>query len=303
MKVHNSIASPRLDDRFKVFWEEVRRERNKIMHSATPKAFDPADVVRAILTAAQALFADMRWPPRLLDMEEEGRLAALGFNDNVQNDVMRQVEAALTHLTPAEAKRFLSFDKDQRAYICPHCYFAANKDWQEVWPQLAQFTTKTTGATELACIVCETVTAVERTQCENPDCKGDAISKDVCLTCTRRQEECFDVASGLTDDTLEKTEHSYDFVFRRGKVGSGDRSAGDRQLLADDAAAKEHGAIALRASHLQAWDSVSITQVKRGGDLLNLTATDRVLGSWQRSDGELDWHDGVAADHEMLSLL
>jgi hypothetical protein len=303
VKVHNSIAAPRLDDRFKAFWEELRRERNKIMHSATPKAFDPADVVRAILTAAQALFGDRRWPPRLLDMEEDGRLAALGFNDNVANNIMRQVEAALAHLSPAEAKRFLGFDKDQRAYICPHCYFAANKDWQEVWPQLAQFTTKTPGATDLACVVCETVTAVERTPCEDPDCKGNVVAEDVCLTCTRRQEECFDVTSGLTDNTLDEAEHSYDFVLQRGKAGSGGGSAGDRQLLPNDAAAKEHGAIALRAAHLQAWDSVSIKQVKRGGGILDLTDRDRVLGYWTRADGDLVWHDGVTADYEMLSLL
>lgn len=215
VKVHNSIAAPRLDDRFKGFWEEVRRERNKIMHSASPKAFDPADVVRAILRAAQTLFADMRWPPRLLAMEEDGRLAALGFNDNVQNDVMRQIEAALSHLTPAEAKRFLGFDKDQRAYICPHCYFAANKDWQDVWPQLAQFTTKTPGATDLACVVCETVSSVERVPCQSPDCEGDVIAEDICLTCTR-SDECFEVESGLTDDTLEENDHSYEFVFWRG---------------------------------------------------------------------------------------
>ena len=197
LNVHNSIASPRLDDDFKAFWEEVRRERNKIMHSATPKAFDPADVVRAILTSAEALFSDMRWPPRLIEMEEDGRLAARGFNDNVQNDVMQQVEAALDHLTPAEAKRYFGFDKNQRAYVCPHCYFAANRDWQEVWPHLAQFKTKTPAATALACIVCETVTEVQRTPCEDADCKGDVIAEDVCLTCLRDQEERF----ASTDDS------------------------------------------------------------------------------------------------------
>lgn len=189
VKVHNSIAIPRLDDRFKAFWEEVRRERNKIMHSATPKAFDPADLMRAILTSVDALFAEMRWPARLLEMEEDGRLAALGFNENVQNDVMRQVEVAIHHLTPAEAKRFFGFGKDRRAYICPQCYFAANKDWQDEWPHLAQFPTKTPSATALACILCESVTEVQRVPCANADCRGDVIAEDVCLTCTFRQEQ------------------------------------------------------------------------------------------------------------------
>jgi hypothetical protein len=192
VKVHNSVASPPLNDAFKTFWDDVRRERNKIMHSATPKTFDPVDVVRAILTAVEAMFGEMRWPSRLLQLEQEGRLAALGFNDDVQNNVMRQVESALIHLTPAEAKRYLGFSKSKRAYVCPHCYFAANRDWQEVWPHLAQFTGKGPGATSLHCIVCETTSEVQRTPCEDPDCKGDVIAEDVCLTCTRTQSGPFD---------------------------------------------------------------------------------------------------------------
>ena len=117
VKVHNGVRADRLDETFRAFWDEVRRERNKIMHSVAPRTFDPATLVRTILTAAEALYADLRWPQRLLDMEEDGRLAAFGYIDDVQNSVMRQVDDAIRHLQTAEAKRFFGFDKGRRSYV------------------------------------------------------------------------------------------------------------------------------------------------------------------------------------------
>ena len=301
VKVHNSIAAPPLDNRFKTFWEEVRRERNRIMHSVAAKAFEPVELVRAILTAAAALFGDMRWPARLIEMEADGRLAALGYDDNVQNNVMRQVNAALEHLTPAEAKRFLAYDKDRRGYICPHCYAAASKDWQETWPHLAQLQTKAPGAIDLSCIVCETDTQITRQRCENPECQGDVIDEDLCLTCGRRQNEVFEVDSGLADASLDAAAHSYDFVFGRGTAGSGGYFASDRQLLADDERAKKHGEFALGEPHLQEWTTVTIRQVLRPA-FPDLTDRDRVLGHWRRTDDGLEWVAGVAVDFPDLSL-
>jgi hypothetical protein len=298
LKVHNSVATPALDDRFKAFWEEVRRERNKIMHSAAPKSFDPADVVRAILTASEALFPETPWPMHLLQMEEEGRLAALGFNENVQNDVMRQVEAALEHLTPAEARRHFGFNPDQRAYTCPDCHSAANRDWQEVWPRLAQFTTKSRGATELSCIVCGRVNDVLRMPCEYAGCAGDVIFQDLCLTCTRRQEECLEVDSGLTDPSLDACDHDYEFVFGRGLAGSGGYFVGRHELLLEDDRAREHGRLALLEARLQHWDTLSIRHVGRRS--FPDPPDQRTLGHWKREGADLIWIAGTSADRPEL---
>jgi hypothetical protein len=116
-------------------------------------------------------------------MEAGGTYAALGYVDDTQNTVMRQIESAIAHLTPAEAKSLLGFDTKKRSYICPECYFHANRDWQDEWPHLAQFTTKAKGATSLRCIVCDTTTEVERIKCKQKNCKGDVQSHDMCLSC------------------------------------------------------------------------------------------------------------------------
>lgn len=301
VKVHNCVIAPALDDRFKAFWDEVRRERNKIMHSASPKTLAPVDVVRAILVAAETLFGDERWPPRLLEMENDGGLAVLGFNDNVTNQVMSQVETAMEHLTPAEAKRFFGFDKGRRAYLCPACHSAANKDWQEEWPHLAQFPSRARGATRLACIVCEVETEVERRPCEDPDCKGDVISDDRCLTCTRSQEHIFEIDSGLTDDSLSSEGHTYRFIFGQGTAGAGGYFASDQQRLADDNRAREHAAFALRQPHLARWNTVTIL-LDQPRAFPDLTVTDRVLGYWRRGSPDLEWVAEARADQPVPGL-
>lgn len=59
LKVHNTFCQPSLDEGFRVFWEGVRRERNRITHSVTPRSFDPKSLVTTLLTAAEALLSDI----------------------------------------------------------------------------------------------------------------------------------------------------------------------------------------------------------------------------------------------------
>jgi hypothetical protein len=42
LKVHNVFFAVPLDEHFRTFWDNVRRDRNKIMHSVSSKSFDPA---------------------------------------------------------------------------------------------------------------------------------------------------------------------------------------------------------------------------------------------------------------------
>ncbi len=299
-KVHNSLVTPKLDDAFKSFWDQVRRDRNRIMHSAAPRAFDPALVVRTLLTAVEALFGDVPWPRRLVDMEHEGKFAAFGFNDDVQNHVMSQVDDAIRHLQPSEARRFFGFDDDRRAYVCPHCYFQANRDWQNDWPHLAQLTTKQPSATSLRCVLCETVTEVERTRCESAACRGDVIAEGICLTCTSRQDECLDVDTGLLDPSLGR-ECKYEFVYSEGAAGRGGYSVAAQARLADDARAIEHARLTLLSEHLQKWDSVTVSQ-QRPRAMPDLTNVDRIVGHWRRTADGVAWHAGTSGDLFMLAL-
>lgn len=185
VKVHNAVSAAPFDEDFSEFWTQVRNDRNKLMHSPAPGYFDPPRVVRTLLKAIHALFADEPWPRRLLKLEYESKYAALGDNDEAVNIVMRELDDALKYLEPSEALKFLGFDKKRRAYVCPHCYAAANRDWQDEWPRLAQFTQKKPGWTELNCVLCERITEVERLSCGNQGCPSDVAYGGMCLVCTR----------------------------------------------------------------------------------------------------------------------
>ena len=88
VKVHNLLIDPPLDAAFATFWETVRRDRNRIMHSTSRTTFTAGAVVLAILRAAKTLFADMPWPDRLLAQEAGQKYAIFGMDDHVYSEVV-----------------------------------------------------------------------------------------------------------------------------------------------------------------------------------------------------------------------
>lgn len=292
IKVHNSFSAAPLDDAFRQFWDQVRRDRNKIMHSVAPKAFDPAELVRTILTAARALFGDIGWPERLAIMEGDGQYAAYGLDDNTQNAVMRQIDTAIRHLTPAESRQFFRFEPKQRAYVCPKCYLRSNRDWQDSWPKLAQFTSKEPGSTDLHCVVCGEITLVERSKCASPECSGDVLADDLCLTCMREQDDPRLIVSELESDVAFDTPR-YRLSFHRGKFGSGGLETSDTRHFASDEEAVEFARIAMLSPNLASWDLVSVSEDLPGSMLVEPLHRDRILGSWIRGV-ELIWRPDYA---------
>lgn len=189
VKVHNTFADTPLNNMFRAFWDEVRRDRNKLMHSVRAKTFEPTVLIRSILTAAETLYSETRWPQQLFNMEAEGAYAAYGYPpEGNHNIVMSQIERAVRNLARADNKRFFGFDPKKRAYVCPLCWSRADRDWQEDWPALAQLSSKLRGEAYLRCVVCDETTGVERLDCINPNCKGTVIHEGTCLTCLWSQD-------------------------------------------------------------------------------------------------------------------
>ena len=291
IKVHNSLNSPRLSDEFAHFWDQVRRDRNKILHSIAPKAYDPATIIRTILIAAETLFDDLSWPARLLRAHDGDRNAATGYDEYTFNIVMQEIDDAISFLSTAEAKRFLDFDKRRRSYLCPRCHYASNRDWQDTWPHLAQLRSKASGETTLDCIVCETPTTVDREECVELGCKGDVISDGMCLTCTGEQSEALLVASDLPDTTLGP-EFEYEFSFSKVEAR---RIATISLSVASDAEAQAYAKQALEATHLAVWENVTVKQCI--GHILSPEGiSERILGNWSRRGEQLVWSQDKAAD-------
>lgn len=277
VKVHNTFSKIPLDEEFRHFWDALRRDRNKLMHSVSTQRFNPALLIRSILTAVETLFSDVKWPQRLIAMESDGKYKAYGFDaESEYNVVMYQIGIAVRHLTPADNKRFFGFDEKRRAYLCPVCWQSANRDWMDEWPRLAQLSSKQPGDTSLFCIVCDEATDVDRVDCTNPHCKGNVIYDGMCLTCLSSQDSPDGFLSGLADDSLGLS-HCYNLHFEK---------KGQSRIVQDNFAthtvAIEHCRRALEAPHLQSWESVTIRRPSLGFEKSS-------LGRWVRESGRLVW--------------
>jgi hypothetical protein len=215
-------------------------------------------------------------------MVADGKYAAYGLDDRTHNVVIRQIDIAVRHLTPAQNRLFFGYDVKRRSYVCPNCYYRANRDYQDSWPTLAQFPSKAAGARTLHCVVCDDSVEVERIGCTKSDCQGDVIYDGMCLTCLSSQDNPLLFRSGLADEQLG-IEHRYWFVYRRGAV-----STGNTQHLLDDEAAKEHARLSMVAPHLTGWETVTVEHHGIPGP-----PGGRLLGTWVRREDGLMWEAGV----------
>jgi hypothetical protein len=289
IRLHNTFFSPPLDEQFQSFWSEVRKRRNKLMHSIPSMTFEPTTLVQIILEVAGTLFGEVRWTQRLLDMEASGKRSAYWFYDDAsQGIVMQQIDLAIRHLSPAERKAFFGFDSSKRAYRCPFCMSCVDRDFRSGLAALAQLRTKRPGENAIKCIVCETESDVERQNCNNSSCEANVICDNICLTCLWEQDCPARFPSGLVlDDARAVRRYSLDF---RNDERRNDQ---DYASFLDDDMAIEHARRAMSAPYLRDWSSV-VVKYDASGPMLSLTSNnDVIIGTWQRNEEGLVWHAGA----------
>jgi hypothetical protein len=287
--VHNSVVEPALEPEFQAFWTKVRKDRNRIMHSAPRATFTAGEVIRTILLAANALFAEISWVDRLFSMEGASKFAIFGLDDHVYSAVVGQVACAIGFLSTAEAIELFGYDSRQRAYLCPACFEATPADYATSLPKLAQFASKVPNETELHCVVCATTTTVDRRDCVYPECVGNVIAAGQCLTCYDRQDEHLAVDGPLNDGQGDPV-YGYDFIFSRPSGRSQPELLKHHQREDDDDDAIAFGRRALVAAHLESWSSVSIFEQQSGNFPFGDGDRQRPLGHWLRHDGIVSWH-------------
>jgi hypothetical protein len=288
VRLHNTFFSPPLDDNFKDFWNQVRRDRNRLMHSIPSMTFKPTTLVQIILKVAGKLFDDVRWPQRLLDMELNGKQSAYWYHDDhSQGIVMRQIDLAIRHLNPAEQKMFFGFDSKMRAYLCPFCMSCVDRDFRSGLPALAQLKTKNCLEKIIKCSVCETENNVERQICNNSTCEANVIYDNICLTCSWEQNCPARFPSGLVvDDSSDM--RRYEFYFSNAERSN----CPDLACFFDDENAIEHARLAMSAPYLREWSSV-VVKYDPPGILGVLEFNYITIGTWQRNGEGLAWHTGI----------
>jgi hypothetical protein len=186
IRVHNTVCSAGVDDRFVQAFEDTRRRRNLFVHLGRhQQSQDAKAILILILRTMKALFPDRRWPSELYDFARRDRYTTIGGEDYVEMGLVNQFEMLRRILPAKELKESFNFDKRARRYICQHCT-AEERHMSGTSIPLAQLRPNRPEATTLYCCTCDREYPVARRRC--PKCKSDVYSIEdngggVCLTC------------------------------------------------------------------------------------------------------------------------
>ena len=182
IKVLETFSACPPADEFRETFEQMRRKRNRIMHSADKSLkVDAIELIEAVLTIHVEFFPNESWPKVRLSYIEESPSAALGLDDFAVNLANWETELVIDLLKPAKVKKYLKINKKQRRYVCPYCIRAGNTDSEFLYKIAVLEPNEPTSVT-VFCPVCDVTHSVTREKCS---CGGNVIGDfGRCLTCT-----------------------------------------------------------------------------------------------------------------------
>ncbi|MCB0321802.1 MAG: hypothetical protein KDD60_12820 [Bdellovibrionales bacterium] len=195
VKVANTVHRNKLSDDFRLWFHELRTNRNKIMHTVEKRLnFTPEDLIPVILEACEFFVGErafckshMAYLERtplynVQAMREEGYPYLL-------ERMHRHVKAALDRLSPAQTQKYFGFDKRRASCCCPSCHemFAYmdtyDPDSMDGQPQTYQ--EKGKGQKNYYCFVCGYEGTFIDYPCDSEYCDGNRLDKETrrCLLC------------------------------------------------------------------------------------------------------------------------
>ena len=129
VRVHDTFCNTRLPPVFSERLNSLRGKRNTIMHSIDKSlSISVIEVVDTILFMHKRLFPDETWGQVRSEFLSISPDTEFGGIDLVTNRACREVELAVKLLGPEKVTDYFGIDKKQRRYLCPKCYFEANRD-------------------------------------------------------------------------------------------------------------------------------------------------------------------------------
>lgn len=186
----NAVRPTPLPKQFVTTYDDFRKQRNALFHTVDNRlSFSEKEIIWYILSVAQ-LIRPGQWPAiRKEHLEESPAFKAYAV-DYVTNRLCCEMDAMIDLLQRSDLLEWFGFDKKQRRYICPHCYWDLNHDNDPPHPRTAQLRPNTPQSRNLFCFVCGSQIPVIRKKCKYPNCKGNVIHSTAdceCLTCFESQ--------------------------------------------------------------------------------------------------------------------
>jgi len=187
IKVHDTFSAQRIDTEFVEVFDLLRQQRNSIVHTVDKTMkLTASKLIEQVLIVSDQLLGSRSWLRHRLEFLERDRHNELYPSEGGSNyKVAREFIAIASALKPAELRRFFNFNKRQRSYRCPEC---TNLDWNYDC-KTAQLTPNFPQSTTIHCFACGHDFTIERTVCEDSDCKGNVFDPGYgrCLTCWNQE--------------------------------------------------------------------------------------------------------------------
>lgn len=128
VKIHNTFSENRLDEPFKVWFNEMRNIRNKIMHSVSSKDFiEPTHLAEAILTAHAHFWGAHQWVRSRFVYHLNSPSNRISFMTESEKEGYRyfeiheEISIAVKALKPSLVKKLFGFNKKSKAMECNFC--------------------------------------------------------------------------------------------------------------------------------------------------------------------------------------
>jgi hypothetical protein len=184
IKIHDTVRCGRLPKGFATFHDDVRRQRNIIMHfGAGSKPVDVTNVLFAVLQTHGFLLSDKSWAEHRWEFINSDRISALYSNDHAGDAILTEFDAIVEILKPSPLRKFFNFDKKARRYICPVCM--DRTEHLDYRPAFAQLHPNAPETKVVYCFVCGSTIPVRREACPEAGCPSNVLSDEdgTCLVC------------------------------------------------------------------------------------------------------------------------
>lgn len=183
LRLHNAVVEPelRMNDKFATYWEDLRRRRNVIMHSARPSVTDSRlltspELAEDIIRITLQLHPGKTWYERMVEHGEADEDAAAHeiLPDINRAFAIRTLSDVVDVVRPAFAREFLGIDRRRRLYECPNCLAQADRDCldRDPFPSFAKLVTPPDGPATVVCPLCRMESPIILGRCSEDDCRG-----------------------------------------------------------------------------------------------------------------------------------
>lgn len=171
------------------FIEEVRVNRNRIVHGTSHNIITPEYVIRIIIQTFNMFSGIDSWWNTTRELLINSPIFGIYDEDYEEADFIERLDYVEQILGKGEFNKQFTLDLKSRRYLCPWCWKSLGQEGQDLdskWSFLIP--QKTENVIDIECLNCQRKHKVIRKDCQESYCKGNVIhqfedGKELCLTC------------------------------------------------------------------------------------------------------------------------